>query len=139
MNPTATIPQATTGSRVSWSTELVGAAAAVACALVLWATLVPLGGLELAADMGGSVKQIGVLDIALTAFGAGRLGLLALRVLERFTGRAVTIWTVTALVVLVLSYGGALMAVSTAAMWALIGLHSVVAAVIIAVGVRTRR
>ncbi|MBP8918827.1 MAG: hypothetical protein KBG85_03900 [Micropruina sp.] len=139
MNPTATIPQATTGSRVSWSTELVGAAAAVACALVLWATLVPLGGLELAADMGGSVKQIGVLDIALTAFGAGLVGLLALRVLERFTGRAVTIWTVTALVVLVLSYGGALMAVSTAAMWALIGLHSVVAAVIIAVGVRTRR
>ena len=132
MNPTATIPQATTGSRVSWSTELVGAAAAVACALVLWATLVPLGGLELAADMGGSVKQIGVLDIALTAFGAGLVGLLALRVLERFTGRAVTIWTVTALVVLVLSYGGALMAVSTAAMWALIGLHSVVAAVIIA-------
>ena len=116
MNPTATIPQATTGSRVSWSTELVGAAAAVACALVLWATLVPLGGLELAADMGGSVKQIGVLDIALTAFGAGLVGLLALRVLERFTGRAVTIWTVTALVVLVLSYGGALMAVSTAAM-----------------------
>ena len=139
MNPTATIPQATTGSRVSWSTELVGAAAAVACALVLWATLVPLGGLELAADMGGSVKQIGVLDIALTAFGAGLVGLLALRVLERFTGRAVTIWTVTALVVLVLSYGGALMAVSTAAMWALIGLHSVVGAVIIAVGVRTRR
>ena len=139
MNPTATIPQATTGSRVSWSTELVGAAAAVACALVLWATLVPLGGLELAADMGGSVKQIGVLDIALTAFGAGLVGLLALRVLERFTGRAVNIWTVTALVVLVLSYGGALMAVSTAAMWALIGLHSVVAAVIIAVGVRTRR
>lgn len=139
MNPTATIPQATTGSRVSWSTELVGAAAAVACVLVLWATLVPLGGLELAADMGGSVKQIGVLDIALTAFGAGLVGLLALRVLERFTGRAVTIWTVTALVVLVLSYGGALMAVSTAAMWALIGLHSVVAAVIIAVGVRTRR
>ena len=85
MNPTATIPQATTGSRVSWSTELVGAAAAVACALVLWATLVPLGGLELAADMGGSVKQIGVLDIALTAFGAGLVGLLALRVLERFT------------------------------------------------------
>lgn len=139
MNPTATIPQATTGSRVSWSTELVGAAAAVACALVLWATLVPLGGLELAADMGGSVKRIGALDVGLTAFGAGLVGLLALRVLERFTPKALTIWTVTAIVVLVLSCGGALMAISTAAMWALVSLHTLVAAVIVAVGRRTRR
>lgn len=139
MNPTATIPQATTGSRVSWSTELVGAAAAVACALVLWATLVPLGGLELAADMGGSVKQIGALDVGLTAFGAGLIGLLALRVLERFTPKARTIWTITALVVLALSYAGAVMATNTAAMWSLIGLHSLVAAVVIAVGVRSRR
>jgi uncharacterized protein DUF6069 len=139
MNTTELAPPATTGGRTSWSTELVGAGAAVVCALVLWTTLVPLGGVDLSADLGGSVKQIGALDVGLTALGAGLIGLLALRVLERFTPKARTIWTVTALVVLVLSYAGAAMATSTAAMWSLIGLHTLVAAVVIAVGVRSRR
>ncbi|MFT4226250.1 DUF6069 family protein [Micropruina sp.] len=140
MNTTELAPQTTTSrTRAPWSTELVGAGAAVVCALVLWTTLVPLGGVDLSADMGGSVKQIGALDVGLTALGAGLIGLLALRVLERFTPKARTIWTITALVVLVLSYAGAVMATNTAAMWSLIGLHSLVAAVVIAVGVRSRR
>ena len=45
MNTTELAPRTTTSrSRVPWSTELVGAGAAVVCALVLWTTLVPLGG-----------------------------------------------------------------------------------------------
>ncbi|MFT4297113.1 MAG: DUF6069 family protein [Micropruina sp.] len=143
MNATDTATRGTTrtrSNRAAWTTELVGACAAAICALVLWTTLVPLGGLDLAADLGGgTIKQIGALDVGLAAFGAGLVGLLALRLLERFTAKAVTIWTVAAGVVLAASYVGAAMATSTAAMWALVSLHTLVGVVIIAVGVRSRR
>ena len=126
-------------ARRGWGTVPIGAAAAAVCALVLWTTLVPFGGLDLSADLGGTVKQIGALDVALVAFGVGLVGLLALRLLERFTPKAPVIWTATAAVVLVLSCVGAMGATSTAAMWGLVSLHAVVGAVIIAVGLRSRR
>lgn len=126
-------------ARPGWRGALIGAGAAAACAVVLWTALVPLGGLDLSADLGGTVKQIGALDVALVAFGAGLVGLLALRILERFTPKGLTIWTVTAAVVLVLSCGGAMAATSTAAIWALVSLHALVGAVILAVGWRSRR
>ncbi len=140
MNTTDFAPQpAVRRTRAHWSTELVGAGAAVVCALVLWTTLVLLGGLDLAVDTGGTIRQIGAADVALAAFGAGLIGLLGLRLLERFTPKARTIWTVIAVAVLIASYAGVLAATGTAAMWALVGLHTLVGVVIIAVGVRSRR
>ena len=62
--------------------------------------------------MGGAVKTVGALDIAITAFGAGVIGLLALRVLERLTARALTVWTVVAVAVLAVSFVGPAMAVT---------------------------
>ncbi|HMQ38031.1 MAG TPA: DUF6069 family protein [Micropruina sp.] len=131
--------KAPAGVRAPWTTELMAAGAAVAAGLLGWLLLVPLGGIEIAANMGGAVKTVGALDIAITAFGAGVIGLLALRVLERLTARALTVWTVVAVAVLAVSFVGPAMAVSTPAMWALVGLHVLVAGAVIAVGRWSRR
>lgn len=134
MAATALFPHHRESTRLGWASELVGGAAAVVAGLLTWALVVLLGGVQLTALMGSTPKQIGLLDIVLTAFGAGVLGLLALRVLRRFTDRALTIWTIVAAVVWAGSLAGAFFAVTPAAAWSLVALHTVVAGSVITVG-----
>ncbi len=105
------------------------AAAAVLAAIAGWAVAGPLAGVHLAA---GSTKHIGVAAVIITALIAALVawGLLAL--LERFTPRARTIWTVVAAVVLVVSLSGPLGAPTAAAGLCLAGLHLMVGGIIIA-------
>lgn len=126
-------------SRTPWTTDLVGAGAAAICALVLWTALVPLGGLDLAVAMNDDVTYVGAPAVAIAAFVAALGGLLALRILERFTRRALAVWTVLAVVVLAVSLAGPLGAQSLPAMLGLIGLHTTVAAVVLAIGHLSRR
>ena len=51
--------KAPAGVRAPWTTELIAAGAAVAAGLLGWLLLVPLGGIEIAANMGGAVKTVG--------------------------------------------------------------------------------
>jgi hypothetical protein len=122
-----------------WSTDLVGAGAAVVCVLVTWLCTAYLPDLELAVRRGGEVQQIGWPEVALTAAVVALAGLAALRLLERLTPRALTAWTVLAVVVALVSFLGPLAATTTAATGTLLSMHAVVAAVVIASARASRR
>lgn len=139
MNTALQSPATTTlERRIARLPELVAAVAAPICALVAWLLLVVVGGVDLSVAMGAGVKQVGWIEVALTAAGAGLVGLLALRLLRRFTTRARGIWTAVAVVVLVGSMLGPLSATNAAALWTLVALHAIVAAVVLAIGWRAR-
>lgn len=122
-----------------WSTDLVSAGAAVVCALVTWFCTAYLAGLDLAVRRGDEVQQISGLAVALTAAVVSLGGLSVLRLLERLTPRALTIWTVLAVVVTLVSFLGPFGATTTAATGTLLSLHAVVAAVVIASARASRR
>jgi Family of unknown function (DUF6069) len=135
MSLSATTPAVAT-ARGRRQLRLLVAAAAVLAAEAVWG-LAELGfGLDLRAPAVGGSSQpadIGPLAVAV-ASGAAALvawGLLAL--LERLTGRARNLWTVTAVVVLLASLGGPLSGtgITTANRAVLVGLHLAVGAVLI--------
>lgn len=139
MSTTLETPSATSlPRRLARYPELVAAVAAPICALVTWLLLVVVGGVDLTVQLGGAVTSVGWVAVALTACVAGLVGLLALRLLRRITRRARGIWTTLAVLVLIGSMTGPLAATSQAALWTLVTLHGVVAAVVIAIGRRAR-
>jgi hypothetical protein len=121
-----------------WSSDLVTAGAAVICAMVTWGST-KVADVELAVERGGEVQQISGGAVALTAAAAALVGLAALRALERLTHRALVVWTVLAVVATAVSFVGPVGATSAAARGALISLHAVVAAVVIASAYASRR
>lgn len=109
---------------------------ATGAALLVWLLAVPLLGVELTTTIGpqGAAVPVGVAGVGFAGLlgGFAAWGLLAL--LERFTTRAPTVWTVVALTVLVLSLTGPLtLATSAAAAVVLVTMHVAVAAVLVAV------
>lgn len=127
-------------SRAPWTADLAGTGAAVVCALVTWACAVPLVGVDLTVLAGGQTRQVGPLDVVVAAAVSAAAGFLTLRLLERLTRtrRALRIWLVTATVVALVSLLGTTAGVSWGATMTLVSLHSVVAAVVIAAGWRSR-
>lgn len=125
-------------SAVPLTTDLAVAGAAVVCALVLWSAVAYLGGVELEVRAGDRVQQVTGLSVAVASAVAGLLGIGALRLLERRTPRALTIWTVLALVVTVISALGPLGALTASALGTLLALHAVVAAVLLVGAHRSR-
>jgi len=132
---TTTRPQ----SRVPWTSDLVVVGAATVCALVLWVTADVFGGVDLLVRSGDDVRRIGGVAVGVSAALAALVGLLVLRGLERLTRHALGVWTGLAVVVLALSVLGPLGATSTAATGTLLGLHAVVAAVVLVSAHRSRR
>lgn len=122
-----------------WSTDWVGVGAAVVSAAVAWFFTSYLGDLELTVQRGSEAQRIGVAAVVLTAGVSALIGFVALRILERLTSRALTIWTVLVVLVTILSLLGPASATSTAAAGALMSLHTVVAAVVIASAQYSRR
>lgn len=121
--------------RVVRVAALVGAAAA---AVVLWVAAVPLGGVDLQVEMGGETEAVDLRAVVVVASAGGLLGWGLLAVLEWRVRRAAAIWTAVALVATLLSLVGPLTSATSAAAGAvLVGLHLVVAAVLIPVLRRT--
>lgn len=123
----------------SWNTDLVIVAAAVVCALITWAFATQVGGVDLQVLTGGERRTVDAVAVILIAALGGLAGMLTLRVLERFTPKALPIWLAIAVVVALLSMLGPLAATSPAAAGTLVALHGVVAAVVIVGAVRSRR
>jgi len=125
----------TTADRPSTVPARAGAvAAAVAAALAVWVVVVPVLGVDLAAAPGGGpVQRVGPIAVAVGPLVAGLCGWALLALLERRTARPRRTWTITALVVLVLSLvtpiSGGVGPASTAT---LLTMHLVVGAVLIA-------
>ena len=111
---------------VPWSRDLVVVGAAVVCAWVTWWLAVTIGSVDLVVSAGPGVQRVGGVAVAISAAVGALAGMLALRVLEVWTSRALRIWTVLAVLVLLVSLLGPLSAVTSVAKGTLIGLHAVV-------------
>ncbi|GAB3595937.1 hypothetical protein GCM10027446_22000 [Angustibacter peucedani] len=79
--------------------------------------------LQLAGRDGQAPQTVGVASVIATALVSGLLGWAALALLERFTARARTLWTVLAVVVLLVSLVGPLGAATASATAGLLALH----------------
>lgn len=100
-----TIPSTTTRPARRRDRLLTVLAATVAT-LLGWTVAVPLAGVELAARSGGVEQRVSPVAVAVSTLLAGLAGWALLALLERFTGRARTVWTVVAVLVLLLSLLG---------------------------------
>jgi uncharacterized protein DUF6069 len=115
-------------------TRVVGVRGATLAAAAVWVVAVPVLGVDLVTRFGNAAAQsvgfgLGVAAALIGSF-AG-LGLLVL--LERVSSRAITIWTVIAVVVLLASLSLPLVAgTTTSAKGALALMHIAVASVLIA-------
>jgi hypothetical protein len=130
--PTPTLGRSQRPARPT-RTRLLALVGAAAAALAVWALADPLAGVDLTVRTGGDgTQQIGSGEVVLVSLLAGLAGWALLDLLERFTARAREIWTLTALVVLVLSLFGPLgAAVTASAAVVLAGMHLAVGAVLI--------
>lgn len=117
---------------VPWSRDLVVVAAAVVCAWVTWWLAVTAGGVDLVVSAGPGVQRVEGAAVAISA-GVGALaGMLTLRALEARTSRALRIWTVLAVLALLVSLLGPSSALTPVSKGTLVGLHAVVAVVVVA-------
>jgi hypothetical protein len=84
-------------------------------------------------EVSGKLPDLGLRPVAITAAGGALLGWAALAVMERFSDRAQTLWTYTAIAVLLLSIAAPLAAseVSDATRAVLVVMHLAVGAVLI--------
>lgn len=138
MSSTETMSKSTVRSGVPWSTDLVIAAAAVICAMFLWLSAVQLGGVDLVVGSDDEVRHISGVAVALSAGVAAMLGLIALRGLQRFMSNAIQVWTGVVVLVTALSALGPLSATSSDVAGTLLGMHGVVAAVVLVGAWRSR-
>jgi hypothetical protein len=127
-------------SRLSppWPADVGGALAAVICALVTWGSA-RLADVELLVERGGVIQEVGAGAVASVAGASALVGLATLRLLERWTPRELRVWTGLAVTVTVVSLLGPLSATTSAGTGALLSLHGVVAAVVIASAHASRR
>jgi hypothetical protein len=121
-----------------WRTDIGAVVAAAVCALVTWGSAM-VADVELAVERGGEGREIGAGAVALVAGGSALLGLAVLRLLERWSPRALRVWTGLAVVVTLVSLLGPLAATTAAGTGTLLSLHGVVAAVVITSAHASRR
>ncbi|MFE9689437.1 DUF6069 family protein [Micromonospora sp. NPDC005806] len=112
--------------------------ATTAATLLVWVAAVPLAGVDLVANTGGTEQTVTPVAVAVSTLLAALAGWGLLALLERFTARARGIWTGVAVVVLPVSLLGPLGGgVGTAATVTLVAMHLVAAAVLVQTLFRT--
>lgn len=124
---------------VPWSNDLVAVGAAVVCVVVMWLCLSVWAGVDLTVSFEGAVREVSGVAVVMGATVAGLLGVLALRLLERTTPRALRTWTIIAGAVALLSVVGPMSATTAAVAGVLLGMHAIVAVVLIVSLHRNRR
>ncbi len=139
MTTTDLLDQAPRTRRVPWRVDLATAGAAAVCATLAWLFVAVLPGVALVVRTGADTRTVGGAAVALSAAAAAFVGMVGLRALERFTHRALEVWTLLVMLVALLSLVGPLGAVTAAAGCALAALHAVVTSVVLAAGYRSRR
>lgn len=105
-----------------------------------WVIVVPIVGMHLDVVVGGQPQTVGVGACIFGSIVGGLMGWAALALLERFTRSPRRIWTIVALVALVLSLSSPITAAtSTSTAVILVLLHLIVGAIIIPLLPPTRR
>lgn len=138
MSTTTTPVEAPTSRRPHRRTRALAVAAATLTALAVWAVAAPLAGADLTVRTGSGTQEVGPASVVIASVFIGLAGWALLATLERFTTKARTAWTATAVVVLLLSLTGPLTSGLTAGTTvALATMHLVVAAVLVPILVRS--
>ncbi|MFI6133618.1 DUF6069 family protein [Micromonospora sp. NPDC051141] len=88
--------------------RLLTVLAATVATLLGWVVAVPLAGVALVARSGAGEQRVTPFAVGVSTLLAGLAGWALLALLERFTGRARTVWTAVAALVLLLSLLGPL-------------------------------
>ncbi|MEV6283662.1 DUF6069 family protein [Kribbella sp. NPDC051770] len=119
-------------TRVEGKSRLAVVGATSAAALVAWAILGPLAGIDLQAEQGSSTIDITWVSVFVSATLMGFAGWGLLALLERRTVNARKIWTVIAACACIMSLGSPLVAgIGIGAKLGLASLHLVVGAIVI--------
>lgn len=120
-----------------WSDDWPVAVTAAGVAALVWCLVTQVASVDLAVREGSGVREVNLVSVVVTALVVALAGAGFLRVLQRRTRRGLAIWTVVAVVVLVLSLVGPAGAVSWSAGLGLAMLHLVVGMMVI-VGLHIR-
>jgi hypothetical protein len=112
-------------------TRALAVVAATAATFTVWSVAVPFAGVDLTVRAGSGVQPVGPVAVVVTTVLAGLAGWGLLAALERFVRPAVTVWTVVAVAVLVVSLAGPLGATSAAGIGTLVAMHLAAGAVLI--------
>ncbi len=126
-------------TRVSARTAVAAVLGATAAAVAIWAVATAAGAeLTVRFGVGQPIQKVTVINVVVAALVGSLAGWGLLALLRRFTVKARTIWTVTAIVVALFSLGGPLTAIaSTGTKVALVAMHLAVATVLIVLLRRT--
>ena len=134
-SPLATAPATATVAR----TRALGVVGATLAAVVVWTLAVPILGVHLITRFGNADAQDVGIGLVITGSLIGSLaGLGLLVVLERISSRAMAIWTVVAIGVLVVSLSLPLVAGTTTPTKATLALMHVAVAIVLIATLRRR-
>ena len=124
-------------TRVSPVTPVAVVLGATAAAIAIWAVATTAGAeLTVSFGAGQPIQKITALNVVVAALVGSLAGWGLLALLRRFTAKARSIWTVTAIIAALLSLRGPLSAIASAGTKAsLVAMHLAVATVVI-VGLR---
>ncbi len=126
-------------TRVSTRSPVTTVLGATAAAVAIW-IVATLAGAELTVSFGAGqpIQKITVVNVVVAALAGSLAGWGLLALLRRFTAKARSVWTVTAIVAALLSLAGPLSAIaSVGTKVALVAMHLAVATVLIVVLRRT--
>jgi hypothetical protein len=128
-----TSPATAASSHVSRTTRRVlTVAGATAAAVVVWVAVSPVGGVVLDVRLNGAVQRVGLGAVVAASVLAGLAAWGVLALSERRSPRARRVWTVVVLVGLAVSLSGPIgAAAGVACALSLVGMHLVVAAVLL--------
>lgn len=129
----ATGPTAVASRHVGRTTgRVLTVAGAAAAAVALWALVGPVGGVVLDVRLNGVVQRVGPVAVVVASLLAGLAAWGLLTLVERRRSRARRTWTIVVVAGLLLSLAGPLgAAVGIACTLSLVGMHLVVAAVLL--------
>jgi hypothetical protein len=107
---------------------------ATAAAVAIWVVATSAGAeLTVSSGSGQPIQKITVVNVVVAALVGSLAGWGLLGLLRRFTARARTVWTVTAIVAVLVSLAGPLSAIASAGTKAsLVAMHLAVATVVVA-------
>ncbi|MGJ6980816.1 DUF6069 family protein [Aestuariimicrobium soli] len=126
-------------SRVPWLTDLSLVGASGLCAGLLWLVVAQLGKVSLVVPIGDEPRPVTLPAVLGAAMIGSLVGIVALRLLERFTTKALMTWVVLACVFTLFSLIAPLGATTAAAIGTLMAMHLLVAAITVVGAVRARR
>jgi hypothetical protein len=126
-------------TRVSARTPLTAVLGATAAAVAIWAVATAAGAELIVTSGSGQPMKITVINVVVAALVGSLAGWGLLALFRRFTAKARAVWTVTAIIVALLSLAGPLSATASAGTKvSLAAMHLAVATVLIVVLRRTR-